>query len=115
MSFTQYIKDTKVELKHVAWPTQTQTIIYTILVIGISILISLYIGFFDFLFTRGLDEFLTVTGANQPALEVTPETSTTPTQKPADIDFDVLPSRGVDDGGMPFTPPAAAPAETQTK
>jgi len=54
----QYLKDTKGELKHVSWPTQKQTIIYTILVIVISILISLYLGFFDFVFTGLLDAFI---------------------------------------------------------
>lgn len=54
MSFTQYLKDTQGELKHVAWPTQTQTIIYTIFVVAISVGIALYLGFFDFLFTTSL-------------------------------------------------------------
>jgi preprotein translocase SecE subunit len=54
MSIGQYLKDTRTELRHVAWPTQTQTIVYTILVALISIGIALYLGLFDFLFTTGL-------------------------------------------------------------
>jgi preprotein translocase SecE subunit len=54
MSFGQYLKDTQAELRHVAWPTQTQTIIYTLFVVGISVGLSLYLGFFDFLFTSSL-------------------------------------------------------------
>ncbi len=54
MGLGQYIKDTRSELNHVAWPTRVQTIIYTILVISISLVVSLYLGFFDFLFTSGL-------------------------------------------------------------
>lgn len=54
MALGQYIKDTRSELNHVAWPTRVQTIIYTILVIAISLVVSLYLGFFDFLFTNGL-------------------------------------------------------------
>jgi len=54
MALGQYIKDTRSELNHVAWPTRVQTIIYTILVIAISLIVSLYLGFFDFLFTSGL-------------------------------------------------------------
>ncbi len=54
MALGQYLKDTRTELNHVAWPTRVQTIVYTALVILISILISLYLGFFDFLFTTGL-------------------------------------------------------------
>jgi len=47
----QYIIDTKAELKHVSWPTQKQTITFTILVIIISIVIAFYLGLFDYLFT----------------------------------------------------------------
>jgi preprotein translocase SecE subunit len=54
MSLIQYIKDTRGELNHVAWPTRTQTSVFTILVILISVLVSLYLGIFDYLFTRSL-------------------------------------------------------------
>jgi len=49
-----YLRDTRGELRHVSWPTQRQTAIYTLLVIGISLVTALYIGALDFLFTRGL-------------------------------------------------------------
>jgi len=44
--FLQYLKDTRGELRHVAWPTQTQTIVYTILVALLSVGVSLYLGLF---------------------------------------------------------------------
>lgn len=53
--FIQYIKDTRGEMRHVSWPTQTQTLIYTALVIIISLITAMYLGFFDFLFTSSLD------------------------------------------------------------
>lgn len=49
-----YLRDTRGELKHVSWPTQRQTIIYTTLVVVISIATSLYLGVLDHLFTQGL-------------------------------------------------------------
>ena len=49
-----YLRDTHGELKHVSWPTQRQTVLYTALVIAISIVTSLYLGLFDFLFQKGL-------------------------------------------------------------
>ncbi len=84
MGFIQYLKDTRGELHHVAWPTRVQTIIYTILVIAISIIISLYLGFFDYVFTNTLGkvvEFLP--NAAQPAaqiegVETEPVATTTP-------------------------------------
>lgn len=53
-TFLQYLKDTRTELRHVAWPTQTQTIVYTAFVALISIVTALYLGLFDYLFTSGL-------------------------------------------------------------
>lgn len=67
-SFTQYLKDTRTELRHVAWPTRTQTIVYAVLVAGISVGIAVYLGFFDFLFTTGLAHFIdTLPQASQSA------------------------------------------------
>lgn len=54
----QYIKDTRGELKHVSWPTQKQTIIFTALVIAISLLIAGYLGIFDFIFSEGLNRLI---------------------------------------------------------
>lgn len=71
MGLGQYIKDTRSELNHVAWPTRVQTIIYTILVIAISLIVSLYLGFFDFLFTNGLGRIVeSLPQAQQPAPEI---------------------------------------------
>ena len=49
-----YLRETKGEMKHVNWPTKTQTIAYTILVIVLSLALAIYLGVFDFLFTEGV-------------------------------------------------------------
>jgi preprotein translocase subunit SecE len=54
-SLTDYLKDTRAELRHVAWPTRTQTVVFTSLVIAVSIFVSVYLGFFDYLFTGVLE------------------------------------------------------------
>jgi preprotein translocase subunit SecE len=54
----QYIKDTKGELKHVSWPTRKQTIIFTTLVILLSIFIAAFLGVFDFVFTGLINKFV---------------------------------------------------------
>ncbi|MCF7816108.1 MAG: preprotein translocase subunit SecE [Candidatus Pacebacteria bacterium] len=56
--FINYLKDTVSELKHVSWPTNKQTVVYTALVIGISIAVSVFVGLFDFGFSKGLDWFV---------------------------------------------------------
>lgn len=53
--FIQYLRAIKAEMKHVSWPTQTQTVIYTALVIGISTLVALFVSFFDLIFGRALN------------------------------------------------------------
>ena len=69
----QYLKDTQGELRHVAWPTRTQTIVYTVLVALISIGVALYLGFFDFLFTTGLARVVNVLPSTNP-IQVTQQT-----------------------------------------
>ncbi len=49
---TQYFKDTAAELKQVSWPTQHQAMLYTALVIGISVIVSLFVGAFDYVFSQ---------------------------------------------------------------
>ncbi|MBI5645180.1 preprotein translocase subunit SecE [Candidatus Kaiserbacteria bacterium] len=62
----QYLKDTQAELRHVAWPTRMQTIVYTVLVIVVSVGISLYLGLFDYLFTTALTRFVSALPARTP-------------------------------------------------
>lgn len=50
----KYLHDTRAELTHVKWPTQQQTIMFTIAVILVSVGVSLYVSFFDFIFSKGL-------------------------------------------------------------
>lgn len=57
MGIINYIRDTKGELKHVSWPTRKQTIQYTGLVLIISLIITVYLGFFDWLFTKIISTF----------------------------------------------------------
>jgi preprotein translocase subunit SecE len=55
-----YLKETKTELKHVIWPSRSQTIFYTLIVIVVSVLVAYFLGFFDFLFSTGLGKLITV-------------------------------------------------------
>ncbi len=57
-SFIEYLKETKGELKHVRWPTKQQTVVFTIVVILISLGVAFFLGLFDFLFLKGLATFI---------------------------------------------------------
>jgi preprotein translocase SecE subunit len=58
MSIADYIRDTRGELKHVSWPTRKQAIVFTVLTIILSVVLALYLGFFDFLFSLGLEQII---------------------------------------------------------
>lgn len=50
MQIGNYLRETRGELKHVSWPTRRETFVYTGLVIGISLLVAAFLGFFDVIF-----------------------------------------------------------------
>ncbi len=43
-----YIRESKDELKKVAWPSRKETTKYTILVIGVSVGMAIFLGALDF-------------------------------------------------------------------
>ncbi|MSR70572.1 preprotein translocase subunit SecE [Candidatus Kaiserbacteria bacterium] len=51
MSITNYFRDVRAEMKHVSWPSRRLTIMYTIVVIAISLGTALYLGLLDYLFS----------------------------------------------------------------
>jgi len=55
---SNYLRATMTEMKHVSWPTKSQAIIYTALVIGVSAFVALFIGAFDYVFTGVLNIFI---------------------------------------------------------
>lgn len=52
---TEYFKEVRAEMKNVTWPTRTQTFYFTLGVIIVSLFVAYYLGFFDYIFTRGLE------------------------------------------------------------
>lgn len=53
-----YLHEVKVEIKKVEWPTRTQTLKYTAIVVGISIFVAVFLGGLDFIFTNLLKRFV---------------------------------------------------------
>ena len=54
----KFLKEVRVELKRVTWPTRQQTIKYTLIVIGLSLGVAAFLGGLDFLFTYLLGKFV---------------------------------------------------------
>ena len=54
----KYLSEVHQELQRVSWPTRQQTLQKTVLVIAVSVVVGLYIGVLDFLFTRVMGMFI---------------------------------------------------------
>ena len=48
MSIMTYLKETKAELKEVRFPTISQTVTFTVLVVALSVIIAIVLGGADF-------------------------------------------------------------------
>lgn len=55
---SNFLKEVASEVKKVNWPTQKETVRYTLIVIGISIVVALFLGGLDFVFTSLLNKFI---------------------------------------------------------
>ncbi|MFA5355477.1 MAG: preprotein translocase subunit SecE [Candidatus Paceibacterota bacterium] len=53
-----YFKEVRLEMKKVNWPSREQTTKYTLIVIGMALVVSAYLGSLDFLFNTLLDKFV---------------------------------------------------------
>lgn len=53
-----YIQETQAELKHVSWPSRAQTTVFTVVVVLVSVLTSIYLGLFDYLFRMAIAHFI---------------------------------------------------------
>jgi preprotein translocase subunit SecE len=55
---TTYIKESIEEMKKVTWPTKKETYQYTILIIGISLIMAVFLGLLDQGFRLGMEAIL---------------------------------------------------------
>jgi preprotein translocase subunit SecE len=55
---TQFFKEAKAELLKVNWPNRQQTINYTLMVVGISIAVAIFLGGLDYFFSYILKTFI---------------------------------------------------------
>ncbi len=53
-----YLRDVRSELRHVSWPSRRLTVVYTLVVIGISLATAIYLGLLDFVFTTGVQQVI---------------------------------------------------------
>jgi len=53
-----FLKEVKLEVKKVNWPTRSQATRYTLIVLGISLAVAVFLGGLDYLFTTLLERFI---------------------------------------------------------
>lgn len=53
-----FLKEVKLEMKKINWPTKQETLRYTLIVIGISTAVAIFLGSLDFIFTTLLSKFI---------------------------------------------------------
>jgi preprotein translocase SecE subunit len=66
----KYIKDSIRELKHVVWPTRTETTNYFVIVVIVLVLFGIYLFIASTLFTKGLFGLKEVVDNNKSLSEV---------------------------------------------
>jgi len=54
----EFLKQVKAELKKVEWPNKKEVVKMTMIVIGVSISIGLYISGLDFMFTKLMEALI---------------------------------------------------------
>lgn len=56
-----FLREVQAELKKVSWPSRSQAVRLTLIVIGASIVMAIFIGSLDFLFTKLIEILLRIT------------------------------------------------------
>jgi len=55
---TTFLKEVRLEMKKVNWPSRRETIQYTLIVIGVSVVVAIYLGGLDFIFSFLLNKLI---------------------------------------------------------
>jgi preprotein translocase subunit SecE len=55
---SKFLRESRIELKKVKWPTLRETLQYTLIVIIISLVVAIYLGGLDYLFSSFLQKFI---------------------------------------------------------
>lgn len=53
-----YLKEVRVELTNVTWPSRQATFNMTVLVLAVSAILGVYLGLIDFVFSQVITQFI---------------------------------------------------------
>jgi len=55
---TTFLKEVRLEIKKVNWPNKQETLRYTLIVVGVSLAVAVFLGALDFIFNRLINTFI---------------------------------------------------------
>jgi preprotein translocase subunit SecE len=55
MSIATYLEEVRGEVKNIRWPSKNQAIMYTVLVVVLSLVVAAYLGALDYLFSKAVE------------------------------------------------------------
>ena len=55
---TTYFREARDELRKVVWPTRRETVNHTLIVIGVSVAVGVFLGLLDYLFQQVLQRII---------------------------------------------------------
>ncbi len=53
-----FLKEVRLEMKKVNWPTRKETIRYTLIIVGVCVAVAAFLGSMDYMFTTILNRFV---------------------------------------------------------
>jgi len=53
-----FLKEVRLEMKKVNWPTGKETLKYTLIIVGVSLVVAVFLGGLDYLFSTLLNKFM---------------------------------------------------------
>ncbi len=111
-SLIEYVRSSRAELEKVTWPTRQETIRYSLLVVGVSLVTAAFFAALDFGLGQGVDLALKGRPTQTPPAipDIEAEGGLTPTVEGIDaegnvvpLDITPLPIEGSTEGGFTVT------------
>jgi len=53
-----FLREVRLEMKKVSWPTRKEAVKYTLIIIGVTIVVAAFLGGLDYVFTTMLNRFI---------------------------------------------------------
>jgi len=55
---SSFLKEVRLEMKKVNWPSRKETIKYTLIIVGVSVIVAAFLGGLDYLFSTLLNKYI---------------------------------------------------------